>query len=352
MGHLRDLGVSHLRVSARQTIKGSHLDPDGVRHFRDLWTPFVEQGFQLHVYSPFPADMSDVDHVGPDWEPAWRAFGRKVGAAIGDLVDAWQLGNELNIWQFRRPMLTIAESARWVFAFAGGLREARAGSRLGTNAFGVEGGAEELFDLLYAPKAPVGLDYIAVDSYPGCWVPGGPESWRSTLDRAWELGRERPITIGEVGFPSKGEVAAAGELDAFLAGLGYASPEEVERDRGRILAASPEPLARGFAELPAASWAEDFEDSAHHLLKKWRWGWGDGPHSPEKQARYFEEALRIMLPDPRVGEVLLFMYRDIERCWSCDQADCPLETSWGFLDKEGHRKPVFSAVQTLLRHPW
>jgi len=114
----------------------------------------------------------------------------------------------------------------------------------------------------------------------------------------------------------------------------------------------PEPLAKAFAELPAASWAEDFEDSAHHLLKKWRWGWGEGPHSPEKQARYFEEALGIMLADPRVGEVLLFMYQDIERCWSCGQADCPLETSWGFLDTAGRPKPVFSAVRTLLRDRW
>jgi len=343
--------VTHLRVSARGMLRGSGLDPDGVRRFRDQWTPFVDAGFRLHAYSPFPADMAGVDHLGPDWESAWDQYGRALGEAVGDVVEAWQIGNELNIWQFRQPMQTIAEAVRWVFAFASGLRRAT-GGRLGTNAFGVDGGAEELFDGLYVPGAPVDLDYIGVDSYPGCWVPGGPESWRATIDRAWQLGRGRPVTIGEVGFPARGEVAAPGELDALLAGLGYASAADVERDRTRIVAAAPEPLAKAFAELPAASWAEDFEDSAHHLLKKWRWGWGEGPHSPEKQARYFEEALGIMLADPRVGEVLLFMYQDIERCWSCGQADCPLETSWGFLDTAGRPKPVFLAVRTLLRDRW
>ena len=44
-------------------------------------------------------------------------------------------------------------------------------------------------------------------------------------------------------------------------------------------------------------------------------------------------------------EMLLgaFFYRweDQERCWQCGAPDCPAETAWGLVDKDGSPKPAF-----------
>jgi hypothetical protein len=345
--NLRSLGLSTIRMAPRDLVANGRVDPTGVQRFRDDWSPFVDAGFRLHSVTPFPGDVA-VD--GADAEPAtvWRRVGSELGEALGDLVESWQIGNELNIWQFRQPLGTLQEAAQFVAAFGAGLRETSPGCRLGINAFGVGEGTATLYRALYGPDSPISLDYAGVDAYPGSWEVGGPDEWGRIVDRVWVLGGGRPIAICEIGFPSRGEVQAQGEFEAWLRALGYKTIDDVERDRGRLVAASPEPLARAFRALPTESWGEDFEDTGCHLLRKWRRSWGGDRQTPEKQARYFEETLEILLPDPRIAEILLFLFRDLDRCWSCGQADCPLETAWGFTDRDGRRKPVFEAVQRLI----
>ncbi|MDQ6878056.1 MAG: hypothetical protein M3082_10240 [Candidatus Dormibacteraeota bacterium] len=345
---LRSLGVSSLRVQFRTLLSDGTPDPAGVDEFRALWAPCVQAGFQLHGISPFPSDLPGGDPTEASWSLAWRRAGAGIAEALGDLVGSWQIGNELNIWQFRAPMRTLPAAARFVADVADGLRQGSHDVRLGINAFGVGESTAELYGYVYGPGAALSLDYVGVDAYPGCWEDGGPESWHTIIDRVWSLGGGRPVVVCEIGFPSRGDIAVPGELDAYLRRLGYRHLSEVEADRDRLLAASPGPLAAAFAKLPTESWAEDFEDSAGHLLKKWRRSWGGGAHTPEKQARYFSEALEFLLVDPRIEELILFMFQDPPVCWSCGQPDCPLETSWGFVDLDGRRKPVFGAVETMV----
>jgi hypothetical protein len=345
---LADLGVRSLRVRYQGLLADGRLDPSGVDAFRTAWQPFARAGFRIHAVTPFPSDLPGGDPQAPSWSAAWRRAGAALGEALGDLVESWQIGNELNIWQFRAPLRSTEEAARFVHALATGLRETAPEARLGTNAFGTGDGAAELFRLLYGGPMGATLDYVGIDAYPGCWEPGGPERWPAIIDRVSVLGGGRPIAVCEIGFPSRGEVAAPGELEALLRRLGYARLADVEADRGPLLAATPEPLASAFASLPKEAWAEDFEDLGCHLLRKWRWGWGEGPHSPEKQAAYFGTALGSLLVDPRIEEVLLFMYRDASACWTCGRPDCPLETAWGFVDQEGRAKPVVPVVRELL----
>jgi hypothetical protein len=345
---LRELGASSVRVMFRGLLPDGQPDPAAIEAFRTEWMPFVNAGLRLHGLTPFPADLPGADPSAPGWSRTWRRAGAAISEALGDIVDSWQIGNELNIFQFRAPLRTIPEAARWVADIAGGLRETRPGVRLGINTFGVGDTAAELYGIVCDPAASTQLAYAGVDAYPGCWMEGGPQTWRSIIDRTWEIGRGRPIAVCEVGFPSRGELEAPGDLLAYLRGIGYNSIDEVEADRERLIAAAPGPLAAAFAALPTSSWGEDFEDSAGHLLKKWRLSWGGGSHSEEKQARYFSETLEILLSDERIEELVLFLFQDLVTCWSCGQADCPIETSWGFVDLAGRRKPVFRVIQDLV----
>jgi hypothetical protein len=283
------------------------------------------------------------------WVTAWRTAGRELGGSLGDLVTTWQLGNELNLWHFREPLRSTAEIVAFVEAVGGGLREADPTATLGINAFGIGGDAVALYRDLYGPEARLRLDFAGIDCYWGSWQAGGPADWSATIDAVWAATGGVPVAVCEVGFPSAGDIWSDGELDAYLAGLGYAHPEQVEGDRGRLLAAAPPSLAKILSTLPTESWADDFEDHACHLLGKWRHLWGSKPASPARQAAFFAEALPILLSDERVAEVMLFMYQDLQTCWTCSQDTCPLETSWGFHDVKGRPKPVFDAVRDILR---
>jgi hypothetical protein len=348
VAELRDLGVSGVRVTPRDLLVEGRVSPEGVSKFRADWQPLVAAGLGLHLVTPWPRDLPSADPTTRRWERRWRAIGQELGRSMGDLVTSWQLGNELNLWFFRAPLRTSADVVRFVGALGGGVRDECPASRLGINAFGIDEGAVHLLQTIYGPLAPLELDFIGIDCYWGSYQPGGPSDWKSTLDLVWNLGGGRPLAVCEIGFPSAGDVSAPGELLAFLRTLGYTSLDEVERDRSRLLAAAPALLADAFASLPTESWADDFEDSACHLLGKWRRSWSGGPQSPEEQARYFRECLSFMLDDPRICDLMLFMFRDLTQCWACGRLNCPIETSWGFVDSEGRPKPVYAAVRELL----
>lgn len=346
---LQALGVTSVRVTYHPLLPTGEPDPAGIAEFRRTWGPLVAAGFRLHGVTPFPADLPGSDPDDPQWWAAWRRVGAGLAEALGDLVDSWQIGNELNIWQFRRPLRSIADAARFVRAMAEGLREGLPGLRLGINAFGVGASAHELYRAVYDGDAGTLLDYVGVDYYPGIWEAGRPADWAVAVERAWTAGRGRPVVVCEVGCPSRGDVAEPGELERYLRTLGYRNPAAVEGDRDRLLAAAPPLLAAALAELPSDAWDEDFLDTACHLIKKWRWTWDGRPHSPAKQARFFAEVLATLLGDDRIDEVLLFMLQDVPVCWTCGAEDCPLETAWGLLDRDGRPKPAFEVVAAALR---
>jgi hypothetical protein len=348
---LRRLGVTGIRTNDRQLVDGRGVDQRVVERFRSQWEPFVDAGFRLQLVSPFPGDLTATPYDDPGWRNAWRAIGEDLGRSLGDLVDQWQVGNELNLWQFRAPLPTVSEAATFVEALGTGLRAAGHASTLGINTFGIDGGARELCDRLYDGNVEIDLDFIGLDAYFGSWVAGGPSNWTTAVDQAWELGRGRPVAVCEIGYPSRGGVSDPSELDALLTELGYTDAASVERDRGRLLARIPPRLARSLEVLPAASWPDDFEDAMCHVLQKWRYSMDAGPQTAEKQAAYFRESLPILFSDPRVSDIWLFIYKDLGECWTCGVADCPLETSWGFVEMDGRPKPVVSVVAELLGAP-
>jgi hypothetical protein len=347
---LLDLGVGGIRTVQHDLVADGRVDPAVADGFRDHWAPFVDAGFRLQLVAPFPDKAGPIGPTTVLFDETWRCIGRELGDRLGDLVDAWQLGNELNLWHFRAPLVTDADVVRYVRALAEGLRgSTNAGGRLGINVFGVDQKAARLLDAVYGSSLGEQLDFVGIDAYPGSWQPGGPADWRATIDHVSDAGGGRPIVVCELGFPSEGEVSRPGELASYLRRIGYDSIAAVRQDRAALVAAAPPRLAPVIAALPDDAWADDFEDTAAHLLKRWRHAWGAGPHSPAKQAAYFEACLPILLEDERITEVVLFLWRASDRCWTCGMPDCPLETRWGIVDAAGVPKPSFNAVRRLLR---
>ena len=51
---------------------------------------------------------------------------------------------------------------------------------------------------------------------------------------------------------------------------------------------------------------------------------------------------------PFVIGAMLYAWKDDESCHFCGQDDCPGETRWGLLDKDGNLQPGYYAVRDAL----
>ena len=79
-------------------------------------------------------------------------------------------------------------------------------------------------------------------------------------------------------------------------------------------------------------------------VQKWRFAW-QGEHTEEVQAAFIKESLRIFMEKPFVLGATYYNWRDAKDCWQCRKPDCPAETAWGMLDKNGETKLAYLAIQ-------
>ena len=251
-----------------------------------------------------------------DWLPAWcgplgsdeclKAYEEACAWLADDLrrfVRAWQVANELDIEQFAGP-LSPRQAAHLILHGARGLKSADASLIVGPNAAGSDK-AYYLFGHLYGTNSGL-LDYCGIDGYYGTWAPGGPDKWAERIGELHAL-TGAPVLINEWGFSSAGRLMT-----------------QKERRAG----------------LPVCQ------------LRKWAYKWGRG-HTRKGQAEFVQAAFDAFCTQ-REALLGVFFYRweDQERCWQCGAPDCPAETAWGLVDRNGRPKPSFhtfkEGVQRLL----
>jgi len=277
---------------------------------------WARKGFGVMGVTPLPGicrmepdDRGKLEIVWhsrmPDWMgPAgseqyvanYRAVCHWLGEDLAELVSLWQIANELDIVEFAGP-LNPRQACELVAAAARGLKDGNPSAPVGTNSASSDK-AYYLYGRLFAqPDCP--LDYCGVDAYYGTWLPGGPDDWGNRIEELHAL-TGVPVLINEWGFSSAGEAMSL-----------------EERTSGVYCC----------------------------QIRKWRYTWGAG-HSPEGQADYVRTAFEAF---SRHRDILLgaFFYRweDQQQCWQCGSPDCPVETAWGLLDREGRPKPSFHAFQ-------
>ncbi|MFO8006122.1 MAG: hypothetical protein R6V05_00135 [Candidatus Brocadiia bacterium] len=215
---------------------------------------------------------------------------------LAGLVPLWQIANELEVPQFAGP-LNLAQACELIKAGARGLKAADPSLTVGHNAGG-SGPSYFLFGRLYQCGEEL-LDYCGVDQYYGSWQRGGPRDWGPRIEEVHAI-TGRPVLINEWGFASAGGVMT---------------------DEERALGAP------------------------NCQLKKWSKTWGPG-HTPEGQAEFIRTALETFAEqrDKMLG-FFFFRWRDTETCWQCGEPDCPVETAWGAVDRQGRPKPSYYALK-------
>ena len=219
---------------------------------------------------------------------------------LSDVIDTWQVSNELNLAWFRRPFATEEEALPFLIYGGLGIREGNPAARVGINmATGHVASADRMYRALY-PSNTLRWDFVGVDAYYGSWEPGGPEAWGGTIDRIFALCGGVEIIVMEYGYASDG---------------GTMTDEE-----------------RG---------PQEYSSQQLHKVSKWPYGWGSG-HDTESQARYCTAALRIFAEHPKVSGAFWYKWNDGRQC-GCGNAGCPENRAYGLVAGDQTPKPAWHA---------
>jgi hypothetical protein len=233
-----------------------------------------------------------------------------VGDALRDLVEYYQIANELDITRFRGDM-SIEQANRFMYVSARGLKQTHPEARVGINPSSLAHEATQYFYRhLYNADSDVTFDYAGIDSYFGSHHPGVPEDWRNTIDELHSL-TGKPVVIQEWGYSSIGEH-----------------------------------LTEGWPEDTNEGYTPSGENWICHR-GAWKYAW-KGAHTPEIQAEYYDIVMKIFAEDERVIGCFQYDWQDDARCF-CGRELCPHECGWGMIDSEGRRKPAYYAFQKAVR---
>jgi hypothetical protein len=319
-GLMKQAGIEWVRLGCQvpfvDRIGGALSEP--YKRTRAHYEEWAAEGIKVMGVTPGPGvkrwepgpggKLELVWHRGlPEWfgqlgtAPCLKAYEETCAWLAGDLrelVQAWQIGNELDWHQFAGPM-SARQACDFILAGARGLKRSDPSLIIGHNPT-----TEKLAYFFYGRLFAEGLlDYCGIDRYFGSWQPGGPEDWLPLIAELHEL-TLAPVLINEWGFASAGGVMTA-----------------QDRASGAITCA----------------------------CRRWPHTWGPG-HTPEGQAEFIRLAFDAFIA--RKAQLLgqfYFRWADQRTCWQCGQPACPAETAWGLVDLEGKPKPSYHALEDGVR---
>jgi len=271
---------------------------DRYKQFCAAAAKWHQAGLKAMGITPYPRDwqVPAGEPGSSEFLDLYRRACEFLARNLRGTVDGWQICNELNLPDFRRP-LTEEQAIAYAKAGGAGVRVGNPGALVGVNMAGFGASAMRMYEALY-PNEAVDFDYIGTDGYFGSWEPGGPESWPEKLDRLHAIAGV-PIIIQEFGYSSAGGLLT-----------------EEERASGA-----------------------DF-----HKAKKWGYAWGGG-HTPGVQAEYVRQILPVFARHAQVKGAFFYCWSDHERCWQCGEPDCPCETAWGLVTVDEKPKPAYFAFK-------
>ena len=225
--------------------------------------------------------------------------GEYLGRSCADLCTYWQVANEPDIDIFHGDM-TREQNIRFLIAVARGLKKGNPKAMPGINLGFMNEYAEILLQQLYRiDDCP--FEYIGIDGYMGSWQPGGPDDWKWYIDKAHAL-TGKPVIINEWGYST--------------------------------LQSGPNPDPQGVR----------FYNQDVCKNKAWQMQW-NGEHSPQAQAEYIRQCMKIFAEQDCVIGEFFFRWCDTETCWQCGDPLCPAECAWGIVDTQGQPKPGYWALK-------
>jgi len=246
--------------------------------------------------------------------------------------------------------LNLKEAVRFIGIQLAAMHPLRGDIIIGYNSAGPQGDLHALLRPWHQY-----CDYVGIDLYIGCFAPVGNSM--STLDMMlrylWSM-TGKPIILCEFGYISGGAPKTPEEKRAILQRYGVSSEKEAREKIGLVME-NMKTIAPTFHArvLKSASGPEKHADylfqidTKNHLYSELPRGVAVRrcPHTPEGQARFYSEVLPRLAKLPFLVGMIVYAWKDGERCYACGQSDCPTETRWGLVDTQHREKPSYYAVR-------
>lgn len=318
--------------------------------FKNLCRHYHNNGLKVMAISPAPWQfvVNGIDVRTEGGAEKISEITEFIARDTEGLVDGWQVGNELNVYFFRAPY-GFDDAIDFVAAGLKGINRANPDILLGYNFSEYD----ETSIYMMKKLLPYGdlYNYIGYDGYFGTWIPGGPEDFITAIDEIYEL-TGTDVLIQEFGFASVGGIISGShELDEAVAEqYGFKDFADATVHCEEFLDKLPNSMSDRIRSAPREDWEANLRHLEPHILKKWPGGSAEYPHTPEGQAKWYDDLLEKLNKQPHLAGYFVFCWADSGSCFFCGADDCPCETAWGLVDINGNLKPSYHAVQKHLAY--
>ncbi|MDR1465543.1 MAG: hypothetical protein LBJ11_09640 [Oscillospiraceae bacterium] len=313
---------------------------------------YRDGGIRLFAVTPYPREFIEagIDPRLPENEARIREVAMFLLDDLKEIVGGIQVTNEMGVPRFTLP-LTTAEAARFIGIQLAAMYPHRGNIIIGYNSAGPQ------TDLHLKMRAwHKYCDYVGMDIYIGCFAPIG--NWLVIFDLMlrylWSL-TGKPIILCEFGYISGGAPKTPEEKSAVLQRYGVKTEAEAREKIDQVMDAIHEknPKMWNYITHNASGGYADFLfqlDFCNHfyselpkrtVIKKY-------PHTAQGQADFYRDIFPRLQNLPFLLGAFVYCYADSDKCYVCDQDDCPTETRWGLVTMDHKEKPSYYAVRDAL----
>ncbi|MBQ7595191.1 MAG: hypothetical protein IJU45_00840 [Clostridia bacterium] len=312
---------------------------------------YVENGLKVMAVTPNPRVYLEhgIDIRNDEDIPKIQEIALFYLNDYKGIVSAFQIANEMGIDRFTEPF-TLEEGAKFIGVQLEVMYPLRGDILIGYNLAGTAIASLPSLMKEYHKYT----DYIGADLYFGTFenIFNSIESYPAMLNMLHAVTR-KPLIVAEFGYIGCGAPKTEEEKAEMLEKYGVHSEEEAKQDIDAFVSNLPKDLREDFERLYSdksdeEKWSLLFEgEFANHIYRELPedivlTGY---PHTPEGQAKFFEDLIPVFKNLDYCLGAFIYSWKDADRCYVCGQTDCPVETGWGLLDREGNEKPAYYAVQ-------
>lgn len=349
---IKQANLEWIRIDIPYPFDKDGYETEGYIGFKNRCRGYVEHGIKVMAVTPYAPDYiaNGADPRTPEGEKNARATARFLVEDLKDLVAGYQVTNEMGIPRFTIP-LTMDEAVAFIAMHLEEMYPLRGDAIIGYNSAGPQAD-------LHSKLRPWHkyCDYVGIDIYLGCFFSApGFMCLFTALTRYLYALTGKPVLIQEFGYLSGGKPKTKKQKLEILGKYGVRSEKEAQNNIEKFVEKLPDGMQEHVRYVcqndPSRYFSFIFKsDYVNHLYTELpRITKIPGyEHTPEGQAKFFTDIFDRFYNTKHICGAFIYCYSDPPMCYYCGQEDCPTETRWGLVDKDGKPKPSYYAVQKTL----
>lgn len=359
---LSDIGFNWVRFDVPCPFDSNGYNNGNIKYVRNEYKAYKERcqaykdrGFKILAVTPYPKDLiADMGFNPMDDLDKLRNIAVYLYNDLKDLVDAFQITNEMGIPTFTLP-LTLQQAATYI----GVQLEAINTEKQKTNdTFPI---GYNLADLTDTTTELVGYlnpylqycNYVAIDLYTGNQGEATPKDYAKTVKNLYAM-VHKPIIVTEFGFWSEGGLKTAEQKAAILYdNYGYTSEAQAIADGENFINKLPSQFRKTLQQdYPnrQSQWPELVfgKYSPHFYGETSPYTINDIPHTPTGQGEYFREVMTELKKAGCLAGMIIYCCQDHDVCFNCGHSWCPYETKFGIFNYDGTPKASVTAIKETI----